>query len=264
MSYQDIIVEQVEGRLELTINRPDKLNSLREQTAAEILDALAQAESDRAIGAVILMGNDKAFCTGIDTSEFKIEDNEYFDFYRKRKRSRKVNLLFRELPAFTKPVISVVEGFALGGGLELALVGDLIVAGANAKFGLPEIRLGLMPGGGGTQTLPRLIGSALAKEMMWTGRRISAQEASQYRLVNHVTEAGQALEKARELARSICANAPLSVMLTKSVIDRGVDMALADGMAAEGDASFMLYFTQDRNEGLSAFREKRPPVFRGE
>jgi enoyl-CoA hydratase/carnithine racemase len=216
------------------------------------------------VGAVILQGSEKAFCTGIDTSEFTIGANEYFDFYRKRKRSRKVNSLFRDVTGFTKPVISAVEGFALGGGLELALVGDLIVAGANAKFGLPEIKLGLMPGGGGTQTLPRRIGPALAKELMWTGRRITADEALAYRLVNHVTPAGGALDKARELARSICANAPLSVMFTKSVIDRGMDLPLAEGMAAEGDVSFMLYFTQDRNEGLSAFREKRTPSFKGE
>lgn len=264
MTTQDILIERIEGWLELTINRPEKMNSLREQTAGEILSALEDAEGDREIGAIILKGSDKAFCTGIDTSEFTIASNEYFDFYRKRKRSRKVNSLFRDLAGFTKPVISAVEGFALGGGLELALLGDMIVAGANAKFGLPEIRLGLMPGGGGTQTLPRLIGPALAKELMWTGRRVTAEEAKSYRLVNHVTEAGGALEKARELARTICANAPLSVMFTKSVIDRGMDMPLAEGMAAEGDVSFMLYFTQDRNEGLSAFREKRTPKFRGE
>jgi len=175
-----------------------------------------------------------------------------------------VNSLFRDLPAFSKPVISAIEGFALGGGLELALVGDMIVAGANAKFGLPEIRLGLMPGGGGTQTLPRLIGPALAKELMWTGRRITAEEAKEYRLVNHVTPAGGATDKARELARAICANAPLSVMFTKSVIDRGMDLPLAEGMAAEGDVSFMLYFTRDRDEGLAAFRDKRTPKFLGE
>ncbi len=261
---QDILTERVEGWLEITINRPDKLNSLREQTAEEILAALAEAEHDRSIGAVILKGSDKAFCTGIDTSEFKLESNGYFDFYRKRKSSRKVNSLFRDLPAFSKPVISAIEGFALGGGLELALVGDMIVAGANTKFGLPEIRLGLMPGGGGTQTLPRLIGPALAKELMWTGRRITAEEAKEYRLVNHVTPAGGATDKARELARAICANAPLSVMFTKSVIDRGMDLPLAEGMAAEGDVSFMLYFTRDRDEGLAAFRDKRTPKFLGE
>lgn len=264
VSYQDILVEQVESWLEIQIDRPEKLNSLRETTASEILDAMAAAEHDRAIRAVILKGSEKAFCTGIDTSEFTIADNEYFDFYRLRRRSRKVNRLFRDLPDYTKPVITVVEGFALGGGLELALVGDIIVAGEKARLGLPEIRLGLMPGGGGTQTLPRLIGKPLAKELMWTGRRITAAEAHQMRLVNHVTPAGAALDKGREIARTIAANAPLSVMLTKGVIDRGIDMSLADGFAAEGDASFMLYFTRDRQEGLGAFREKREPQFKGE
>ena len=121
-----------------------------------------------------------------------------------------------------------------------------------------------MPGGGGTQTLPRLIGKPLAKELMWTGRRITAAEAERYRILNHVTEQGKALEKAREIAKSISDNAPIPVMMTKSVIDRGVDMSLADGFDAEGDASFLLYFTKDRDEGLKAFREKRSPEFRGE
>ncbi|MBX8802365.1 enoyl-CoA hydratase/isomerase family protein [Pseudochrobactrum asaccharolyticum] len=264
MSYQDIIVERQENWIEIQINRPEKLNSLRETTASEIMEAMAAAEHDRDIRAVILKGTEKAFCTGIDTSEFTIGDNEYFDFYRMRRRSRKVNRLFREMPEYTKPVITVIEGFALGGGLELALVGDIIIAGEKAKLGLPEIRLGLMPGGGGTQTLPRLIGKSLAKELMWTGRRLSAQEAKEIRLLNHVTAAGEALDKAREIARTIAGNAPLSVMLTKGVIDRGIDMSLADGFAAEGDASFMLYFTGDRQEGLSAFREKREPQFKGE
>ena len=264
MSFEDIVVERVENWIEIQINRPEKLNSLREKTAGEILEAMAEAEHDRSIAAVILKGSEKAFCTGIDTSEFQIGDNEYFDFYRLRRRSRKVNSLFRELPNYTKPIITVIEGFALGGGLELALVGDMIVAGEKAKLGLPEIKLGLMPGGGGTQTLPRLISKPLAKELMWTGRRISATEAKEYRLVNHVTEAGGALEKAREIARSIGENAPLSVMFTKGVIDRGIDMSLPDGFTAEGDVSFMLYFTKDRQEGLTAFREKRAPKFKGE
>ncbi len=264
MDYQDIIVKREAGWVEITINRPDKLNSLREQTADEILGVLNEIEHDRAVRAVILLGSDKAFCTGIDTSEFRIDDNGYFDFYRFRKRARKVNRLFRDVGGFTKPLIAAIEGFALGGGLELALVGDIIVAGANAKFGLPEIKLGMMPGGGGTQTLPRLIGKPLAKELMWTGRRITAAEAERYRIVSHVTEPGQALAKAREIAESISANAPIPVMMTKSVIDRGVDMSLADGFEAEGDASFLLYFTSDRDEGLKAFREKRSPEFRGE
>jgi len=215
MEYQDVTLHREKGWIEITINRPEKLNSLREKTAEEILGILNDVEHDRDVRAV-------------------------------------------------KPLISAIEGFALGGGLELALVGDIIVAGANARFGLPEIKLGMMPGGGGTQTLSRLIGKPLAKELMWTGRRITAAEAERYRILNHVTEAGKALDKAREIAKSISENAPVPVMMTKSVIDRGIDMSLADGFEAEGDASFLLYFTRDRDEGLKAFREKRSPEFRGE
>ena len=264
MAHEDIRVERVENWVEVTIHRPEKLNSIRERTADEILQVLAEVEGDRGVAAVILQGSQKAFCTGIDTSEFTVGENQYFDFYRNRKRLRRVNQMFRELPQFSKPVITAIEGFALGGGLELALLGDMIVAGADAKLGLPELKLGLMPGGGGTQTLPRLIGKALAKELIWTGRRLSAAEAREFRLVNHVVEAGKALEKARELARTIGANAPISVMMTKAAIERGLDMSLADGMATEGDISFMLYFSKDRQEGLSAFKEKRTPQFKGE
>ena len=264
MDYEDIIAERVEDWLEITTNRPDKLNAMREKTAEEIFDALAGAEGDRSCRAIILQGIPKAFCTGIDTSEFQIKDNEHFDVYRIRKRTRKTNMLFRDLSNFTKPVISVIEGFALGGGLELALVGDIIIAGGRAKFGLPETKLGLMPGGGGTQTLPRLIGKPLAKELMWTGRRITAEEALGYRIVNHVVEEGGALEKGREIAREISKCAPLPIMMTKGVIERGFDMSIADGFAAEGDVSFMLSFSADREEGLTAFREKRDPEFKGE
>lgn len=264
MNYEDLIVERVEAWIEVQINRPEKLNALREKTAEEMMAVLAAAEADRAVGVVIIKGSERAFCTGVDTSEFQVREDEYFDFYRKRKRSRKVSAMFKDLPSFTKPIVSVVEGYALGGGLELALLGDIIVAGADARFGLPEARLGMMPGGGGTQTLARLIGQPLAKELVWTGRRMSAAEAKEYRLLNHVTEPGKALDKARELSRAICKSAPLSVMLSKSVINRGVAMSLAEGMALENDSSFLLYFSEDRKEGLAAFKQKRDPTFRGE
>ena len=135
ISYEDIIVESVESWIEITINRPEKLNALRNRTGEELLAALAEAEDDRAVGVVILKESANAFCTGVDTSEFKTAENEYFDSYRMRRHQFKVNELFRELPAYTKLVISAVEGFALGGGLELAMMGDIIVAGADAKLG---------------------------------------------------------------------------------------------------------------------------------
>lgn len=264
MTYEDIIVQRTEGALEITINRPDKLNAIREQTAVEIMEAMGDVELNREIVGVILQGSQKAFCTGVDTSEFQYSPDSRFDIYRSRKRTRKTLMMQRFIMGFTKPVITAIEGYALGGGLELAMMGDIIVCSEGAQLGLPEARIGMMPGAGGTQTLTRLIGRPLAKEMMWTGRRLSATEAREFRLVNHVTPQGQALAKAREIIGEIAKSAPLSVMLIKQAVDRGVDMSLADGLATENDISYLMTFSEDREEGLKAFREKRPPNFRGQ
>jgi enoyl-CoA hydratase/carnithine racemase len=264
MTYEDIVVEKSGGVLEIMLNRPEKLNAIREQTAVEIMDAMSEVEADRSFIGVILHGSEKAFCAGTDTSGFEYQPTERFDVYRARKRTRKTGMMQRFVLAYTKPVITVVEGFALGGGLELALSGDIIVCGEGARFGLPEARIGIMPGAGGTQTLTRLVGKPLAKEIMWTGRRLSATEALQSRLVNHVTPKGEALAKARDIMAEIGKSAPLAVMLIKQATDRGVDMSLADGIATEGDISYLLTFSDDREEGLRAFREKRSPKFRGQ
>jgi enoyl-CoA hydratase/carnithine racemase len=260
---EDIKVERQDGWIEVTIHRPSKLNAIREQTAVEILDVMTEVENTRDISGLIITGSDKAFCTGVDTSEQKNEPDEAFELWRRRKRSRKVNQFLRALPEFTKPVIAAVEGYALGGGFEIALLCDFIVAGETAQFGLPEAKLGLMPGGAGTQTLARIIGKPLAKELIWTGRRLRAEEARQLRIANHVAPQGKALEKARELLRTIGEQGPLSVMFTKATIERGYDSSLSEGMSVEADAFFALSFSQDRNEGLAAFREKRAPKFKG-
>lgn len=260
---QDIIVERNEQWLEITINRPDKLNAIREQTAVEILEQIELAEADRSCRAILIKGLEKAFCTGVDTSEQKLNPDEVYELWRRRKRNRKVNQMFRELPEVTKPVIAVVEGFALGGGFELALLCDIVVAAEGAQFGLPEAKLGLMPGGAGTQTLPRLVGKPLAKELMWTGRRLSAQEALGLRIVNHVAEKGKAIDKARELAKSIAAQAPLSVMFSKQAVERGFDAPLSEGMNIEADSFFALAFSTDKEEGLAAFKDRRPANFIG-
>jgi enoyl-CoA hydratase/carnithine racemase len=260
---EDITVEHQASWVEVTISRPEKLNAVREQTAGEILEVMAEVESSREMRGLIITGSAKAFCTGIDTSEQKNEPDEAFELWRRRKRSRKVNQFFRALPEFTKPVIAAVEGYALGGGFEIALLCDFIVAGDTAQFGLPEARLGLMPGGAGTQTLSRVIGKPLAKELIWSGRRLKAEEAKSLRIVNHVTAPGQAIEKAREILRAIGEQGPLSVMFTKAAIERGYDVSLPEGMSIEADAFFALSFSQDRNEGLAAFRDKRAPEFKG-
>lgn len=260
---RDSVVEQLDGWVEFTIDRPDKLNAIREQTAEELLEVLDEVDQTQTLHGVIIRGSQKAFCTGVDTSEQKNNPGEEYEHWRRRKRTRKVNQMFRSLPEFTKPIIAAVEGYALGGGFELALLCDLIVAGSDAQFGMPEAKLGLMPGGAGTQTLPRIVGKPLAKEMMWTGRRLTAEEAEKYNIVNHVAPAGEAIVKARELATKIAKNGPLSVMFIKSVIERGFDSTLSAGMATEADAFFALSFSEDRTEGLNAFKERRAPKFSG-
>ncbi len=263
MAYEDIIVERVDDWTEISINRPEKRNAMRMRTAEDLMDALHEAEADPDVKAVILKSTERGFCAGVDTSDFKVGERGIFHDARTHRHAMKLSQLFRSLPDYTKPIISAIEGYALGGGLEMALLGDIIVADEEAKLGLPEARLGLIPGGGGTQTLSRLIGKNLTKEMIWTGRHISGLEAKEYRIVNHVTAPGQSLAKAREIAAEIAKVAPLAVMYSKAAINRGADMSLAQGLATERDMSFTLNFSEDRSEGLKAFGEKRKPEFKG-
>jgi enoyl-CoA hydratase/carnithine racemase len=172
--------------------------------------------------------------------------------------------MYRTLCYYTKPVIAAVEGFCLGGGFEMAMWGDMIVAGEAASFALPETRHSLFPGGGGTQNLPRLIGPAIAKELIWTARRITAAEAKEYRILNHLVPKGQALAKAHELVAAMAKNGPLGIMMSKQAINRGLDQSRFNGFLTEGDLAHMLVFSEDRPEGLKAFAEKREPKFKGQ
>ncbi len=262
--YEFILTAKRKGALEITFNRPDKLNALNEPMAGEIMDAMASVENDRKILCVILQGNERAFCAGADLSGFSDKPEERYDNYRARYNTRKNRLLFRYVQGYTKPVISAVEGYCLGGGFELAMFGDIIVAGEAAQFGLPEGRHSLIPGAGGTQNLPRIIGAALAKELIWTARRIKADEALGYRIVNHVTPKGKALAKAREIVEQMMKIGPLSIMMSKQSIDRGLDMTLAQGFQQEADLSYLLTWSEDRKEGLTAFAERRPAKFKGQ
>jgi enoyl-CoA hydratase/carnithine racemase len=249
--------------VEIALDRPEKMNALREQTAEEILAVLAEAESRTDISCVILTSTTKAFCTGIDASEFSAVDGAKFDFYRRRRRTWKIPVMMKSFAEFTKPIICAIEGFALGGGFEMALAADMIVAAAEAQFAFPEATLGMMPGGGGTQTLTRIVGKPIAKELIWTGRRVGADEAAALHIANARVPVGQALAKAREYATLISKRAQLAIMNSKAAIERGANMSLADGWAYEAEASYMLFFSDDRNEGLTAFRDKRPPEFHG-
>ena len=263
-AYQLIETHRRQGALEITFNRPEVLNALNEQMAAEIIDAMSAVEMDRRVLAVILQGNERAFCAGADLSGFSDRTQDKFDNYRARFRVRQQRQVFSFVGHYTKPVISAVEGFCLGGGFELAMFGDLIVAGEAAQFGLPEARHSLIPGAGGTQNLPRLIGAPLAKEMMWTARRITAEEARGLRIVNHVVEKGGALVKAREIVAEMSTNGPLAVMMIKQAVDRGLDMSLSQGFLQEADLSYMLGWSEDRAAGLEAFAKRTRAKFKGQ
>jgi enoyl-CoA hydratase/carnithine racemase len=262
--YKFILIRKRDGICEIQLNRPEALNAINLEMADEITRVLVEVEMDRRIIAVILCGNERAFCAGADLGRMSSGPNEKFDQYRARFNIAPNRQLYRVLCFYTKPVISAVEGYCLGGGLEIALWGDFIVAGENAQLGLPEVRHSLIPGGGGTQNLPRLIGPALAKEMIWTGRRIGAAEAREHRLVNHVVPAGQALTKAREIVGEMAKNGPLGIMMSKISINRGLDQSRFNGFLGEGDLAHMLTFSEDRAEGLKAFAERRPAKFRGQ
>ena len=248
----------------IQLNRPDFLNAINIEMSQEIANVLIEVETDRKITAVILSGNEKAFCAGADLGRMGSKPEDRFDMYRERFNVAPNRQLYRILCFYTKPVISAVEGYCLGGGFEMAMWGDFIIAGENAQFGLPEVRHSLIPGGGGTQNLPRLIGPALAKEMIWTGRRLKADEAKEYRIVNHIVPTGQALKKAREIVSEMSKNGPLGVMMSKQAINRGLDQSRFNGFLGEGDLAHMLTFSEDRAAGLQAFKERRRADFKGQ
>lgn len=262
--HKFIKVSKRNGICQIQLDRPNELNAMNIEMAQEIADTLIEVEMDRKILAVILCGNERAFCAGADLGRMGAKKEELFDIYRSRFNHMPNRSLYRVLCFYTKPVITAVEGYCLGGGFEVAMWGDFIVAGENAQFGLPEVRHSLIPGGGGTQNLPRLIGPALAKELIWTGRRIKAAEAKEYRIVNHVVPAGGALKKAREIVGEMANNGPLGIMMSKQSINRGLDQSRYNGFLAEGDLAHMLNFSEDRPEGLRAFAERRKPKFKGQ
>jgi enoyl-CoA hydratase/carnithine racemase len=262
--YETLIVARRGRALEITFNRPEKLNAISETMAVELMRAMESVESDREVLAVILAGNERAFSAGADLSGQPVTPDRYYDAYRARYNQRPLRRLFAYFSGYTKPVISAVEGYCLGGGFELAMLGDLIIAGEGAQFGLPEARLGLIPGLGGTQCLPRIVGRGLAKELMWTARRLGAAEALTHHIVTHVTPKGGALEKAREIVAQMEGSGPLAIMMIKQAVNRGGELPLPLAFHQEADLSYLLTFSEDRREGLKAFAEKRKPIFKGQ
>jgi enoyl-CoA hydratase len=260
MTFETVLLETKElGVKLLTINRPKALNALSPQVIADLLAALCAIEDDRDTRCVLITGSgEKAFVAGADIAAMSamspLEGREF---------ALKGHACMRMLELSPVPVIALVNGFALGGGCELALACDWIVAADNASFGQPEVNLGICPGFGGTQRLTRLVGKAMALEMICTGRQVKSDEALRIGLVNHVVAPDKLLEKGLELARLVAAKGPVAVKMSKHLVQRGQDLDLANANAMEADVFGVLCATEDKREGMAAFLEKRKAAFSG-
>lgn len=263
MAYENVRVEREEGGVALVwVHRPDKLNALNDATIRELSEAFGGLQADAEVRAVILAGAEAkrpSFVAGADIAEMAEQTP-----LEARARSQRGQALCSRIERLGKPVIAAVNGFALGGGLELALACHLRFAADTALLGLPEVTLGIIPGFGGTQRLPRLIGLGPALELIATGEPVSAREAYRLGLVNRVFQAGELLEAARKCARTIAGNGPVAVRLALDAVQRGSAMSLDQGLAYETELFALIASTEDMREGLKAFLEKRPAAFRGQ
>ncbi len=260
MPYKNIIYQKEQPFAILTFNRPEVRNALSFATIDEALEAVRDADADSTIRVLIVTGSgDKAFISGADIGELK-ERNTYTEM---EERSGRRRVLTKLLETMSKPSIAAINGFATGGGLEVAMACTIRIAADNAKVGLPEINLGIMPGNGGTQRLPRLVSKGQAMEMVLTGELIDAGEAQRIGLVNHVVPQSGLMGKAREIATKIAAKSPLAVMAAKDAINTGVNMGLAEALEYEARTFAILCGSEDKKEGVGAFLEKRKPVFNG-
>ena len=248
-----------DGIVLLTVDRQEKLNALNPQVTEEIGQALLDVEQDEPRAIIVTGAGERAFVAGADISE--MSSMEPLEAKRFTEIGHAAMALLDKSPI---PTIAAVNGFALGGGCELALACDIRIAAENALFGFPEVGLGILPGMGGTQRLPRLIGPALAKELIFSGRRIDAAEAKDIGLVNRVVPEGEALNAARELAAEIAANGPVAVRHAKTAANRSLDVDLISGLEYEADQFSLLFATKDAREGMGAFMEKRKPQFEGQ
>ena len=259
MELKNVIYEKSEGIAIITINRPDALNALNAETIDEILQCLEDIAKDDNVRAVILTGaGPKAFCAGADIKAMK-----GMTALDARKLSQMGYKLCKAIENLEKPVIAAINGYALGGGLEVAMACDLRIASEKARMGQTEINIGLIPGWGGTQRLPRLVGKTLAKEMVFTGKMIDAQTAYQRGLVNKVVSPEQLMDAAKEMAKELASKAPVALKLSKMLINHGLETDLDTALVLEREAFGVVASTEDLQEGVSAFLEKRKPVFKG-
>jgi enoyl-CoA hydratase len=260
VTYQNLTVAIDERIATLTVNRPDKLNALNAATIGELGAAIDDLRERPDVAGIILTGAGRAFVAGADIGELASQTPD-----AARARALRGQAIFRRFETSPKPVIAAVNGFALGGGCELALACHVRIASEAAKFGQPEVKLGLIPGYGGTQRLPRLVGRGRALQLLLTGEIIDAAEAFRLGLVNRVVAAGEGelLGAARAMMRQMLANGPLALAACIDVTGRGLDMTLDDGLALEAGQFGILAGTSDMTEGTRAFLEKRPPQFKG-
>ncbi len=242
----------------LTVDRQEKLNALDQQVVEEIGQALLEIEAEAPRAIVVTGAGERSFIAGAD-----IRAMSAMDPMEAKRFSEIGHAAMALLDRSPVPTIAAINGFALGGGCEVAIACDIRIAAENAVLGLPEVGLGILPGMGGTQRLPRLLGPALAKELIFTGRRLNAQEALAMGLVNRVVGQGEALSAAKEMAAEISANAPLAVRHAKAAANRSLDVDLVSGLEYEADQFALLFATEDAREGMGAFSEKRKPSFQG-
>jgi len=258
MSYELLTFAVADRIATITVNRPDKLNALSDATIAELGRAIDEARDRDDVAGVLLTGAGRAFVAGADIAELSSQSSA-----EAKRRSRRGQEVFRRFETSPKPTVAAVNGFALGGGCELAMACHVRIASEQAKFGQPEVKLGIVPGYGGTQRLPRLIGKGRAMQLLLTGEMIDAQEAYRIGLVNRIVPASELLVAAEGMLRQMLANAPLAVALCAEAVDRGLEMGLEEALVFEANQFGLLASTQDVSEGMRAFLEKRAPAFQG-
>jgi enoyl-CoA hydratase len=256
MDYQNILVSRDGGVAIVTLNRPKALNALNSDLLTELVTALEGFDADNGVRAIILTGSERAFAAGADIKE--MAPQSYMDMFKTNFFAAAAD----RIAAVRKPIIAAVAGYALGGGCELAMLADFIIAADTAKFGQPEITLGVMPGIGGTQRLTRFVGKSKAMEMCLTGRNMDAAEAERSGLVSRVVPAADLMAEALKAAQKIAEQSQPIVMMTKETVNRAYETTLAEGIRFERRLFHAMFATEDQKEGMAAFSEKRKPAFK--
>lgn len=256
MSYTHLLLTKESGYAVVQFNRPEVLNAINIQLMVELVDALETLDKDDEVQCIILTGNEKAFAAGADIKE--MADASAMEMLQRDQFAR-----WDRIRKIKKPIIAAVSGFALGGGCELMMTCDIVIASESAKIGQPEINLGVIPGAGGTQRLTRAVGKVKAMEMVLTGRMIGAQEALQWGLVNKVVPVEYYLQEAKDLAKEIAGKAPVAVKLAKESILKAFDTTIEGGLEFERKNFYLLFSSEDQKEGMKAFVEKRKAEWKG-